>query len=184
MEIESSDYKLRKNSKKPAKNIVSVVDTRPIQAIQPIQAGQPMNISIEDEIYYVVEENLLEETNDSKSELEFSELAEEEDIEEIQEVETPEKKFKPRSSLTPKAKTKDKIKELTCKECSKTFKRATQLQVHQRSHTNERPFCCPIKGCGKAFRLNHHLQVINFHSNRIVYSIIASTSSLINEFTT
>lgn len=141
--------------KRPASKIktLKVTESRPIQAIQPIQSTQPMNISIEDEIYYVVEENILEEINENKSEVEFSEVAD--DVQEAQS----EKKFKPKTSQSPKAKSKDKIKELTCKECSKVFKRATQLQVHLRSHTNFRPFPCSVKDCGKAFRLNHHLQV-------------------------
>lgn len=40
----------------------------------------------------------------------------------------------------------------TCLVCNKQFKRAHNLKIHGRMHTNELPFACPEAGCGKAFK--------------------------------
>ncbi|KAK5664103.1 hypothetical protein OQA88_318 [Cercophora sp. LCS_1] len=41
--------------------------------------------------------------------------------------------------------------------CSKTFNRPARLTAHLRSHTNDRPFCCPYDDCDKDYREEKHL---------------------------
>ena len=51
----------------------------------------------------------------------------------------------------------------TCPDCGKPCRSQSELQIHQRSHTKERPHTCHI--CHKAFtqvsHLNEHLRVIH-----------------------
>ncbi|KAI7538722.1 hypothetical protein KC331_g10177 [Hortaea werneckii] len=42
--------------------------------------------------------------------------------------------------------------------CGKAFDRPIKLQVHIRSHTNERPFACEEPGCDKTFQRSEHLK--------------------------
>ncbi|RMX82620.1 hypothetical protein D0869_05921 [Hortaea werneckii] len=42
--------------------------------------------------------------------------------------------------------------------CGKAFDRPIKLQVHIRSHTNERPFACEEQGCDKTFQRSEHLK--------------------------
>eukprot|EP01147_Barroeca_monosierra_P000841 gene841-4113_t len=53
--------------------------------------------------------------------------------------------------------------EFPCKHCKKSFYRRDQFMVHLRSHTGERPYKCPVFGCGKRFTqkgaLNRHMKV-------------------------
>ncbi|KAK4189340.1 hypothetical protein QBC35DRAFT_380512 [Podospora australis] len=44
-----------------------------------------------------------------------------------------------------------KPKTLPCKYCSKFFRRVEHVQRHERTHTKEKPFACPWRGCGKNF---------------------------------
>lgn len=53
-----------------------------------------------------------------------------------------------------------RLKKYTCEfaGCDKAFDRPARLEIHLRSHTNERPYACTEDGCDKTFLRSEHLK--------------------------
>ncbi|KII92904.1 hypothetical protein PLICRDRAFT_172934 [Plicaturopsis crispa FD-325 SS-3] len=57
-----------------------------------------------------------------------------------------------------------------CSYCGKGFNRPSSLKIHLNSHTGEKPFICPVEGCGRSFsvlsNMRRHARV-HTHTPRV-----------------
>lgn len=61
-------------------------------------------------------------------------------------------------SMQPPKEASPEDKRYVCETCYKGFRRVEHLKRHKKTHTNERPFACPIPDCGRKFSRNDNLK--------------------------
>ncbi|CAG8556022.1 688_t:CDS:2 [Diversispora eburnea] len=49
-------------------------------------------------------------------------------------------------------------KRYKCEVCQKRFTRPSSLTTHSYTHTGEKPFKCPVEGCGRPFSVMSNLR--------------------------
>lgn len=45
-----------------------------------------------------------------------------------------------------------------CPDCGRAFSRPSSLKIHTYSHTGEKPFYCPVRGCNKSFSVRSNMK--------------------------